>query len=141
MRSALPACVILLLLSSRCFAEAPSYAKDIAPFLKTYCVSCHQGARPKAGVDLSSYEALLRATRRGRTVAPGEPDKSRLLLTMTGKGKPMPPRKEKQPTAAEIDLIRTWIKEGARKDAAATPGSALPASAENRRPVAFRRED
>jgi hypothetical protein len=48
------------------------------------------------------------------------PDKSRLLHTLEGKAKQMPPRKyAHQPTAREIALLREWITSGAKRDKAA----------------------
>lgn len=98
-------------------APAPSYTKDIKPFLSNYCLECHQGNKAKAGVTLDTYQALMKGDRRGRSlVIPGKPDNSRLLHTMEGKAKPMPPKKSQQPTAQEIAKVRAWIAAGAKDD-------------------------
>ncbi len=34
---------------------APAYQKDVVPFLKTYCASCHGGRKPKAGLSFEKY--------------------------------------------------------------------------------------
>jgi hypothetical protein len=74
--------------------------------------------RAKAHVNLESYEAMMQATRKGQAlIVPGEPDKSRLLHTLEGKAKQMPPRKYAyQPTAEEASLLREWTAAGAKKD-------------------------
>src|SRR5262245_57712755 len=98
-------------------APAPSYTKEIKLFLSNYCVECHQGNKAKAGVTLDTYQALMKGDRRGRSlVVPGKPDNSRLMHTMEGKAKPMPPKKSQQPTAQEIAKVRAWIVAGAKDD-------------------------
>src|SRR5690349_9491026 len=77
-------------------AAGPSYSKDIKPFLTRYCVECHNDRQAKSGVNLDSYPSLMKGDRKGRAlIVPNQPDNSRLLHTMEGKGKAkvMPPRK------------------------------------------------
>ena len=128
MKPCLLALIVALAFSSRLHAAAPHYAKDIEPFLKTYCVSCHKGNKAKARVNLESYEAMMKATRRGqKMVVPGEPDNSRLLHTLEGKAKRMPPRKyQHQPKREEITLLREWIAAGAKVDAKKDKKETLP---------------
>ena len=95
---------------------APTYAKDVGPFIKKYCTECHGNAKAKAGVKLDgSYDSLMKASRRGNMlVDAGNPDKSVLLKCMNGSGyKKMPPRKSSsQPSKDEIAAIKTWIADG-----------------------------
>jgi len=105
-------------------ADAPSFTKDIQPLLNRYCVQCHAQTKPKAGVRLDSYEGIMNGRR--RAVVAGDPDQSRLILTMTGKGRLMPPKKTNpRPTAEEIETIKTWIKNGAKKDDAKAAAAAM----------------
>jgi hypothetical protein len=101
-------------------APAVSYTRDVAPFVKTYCVECHRGARARARVRLDEgYDGLMKAGRRDQSmVAAGAPDKSVLLQCLAGSGfKTMPPRKyAAQPTRDEIAAVRAWIAAGARND-------------------------
>jgi mono/diheme cytochrome c family protein len=97
--------------------DAPSYAKDVAPFFRKYCAECHNSDKAKAGFNLETYEGLTREARKGRkAVVPNEPDASRALQTLEGNAKPMPPRKSAQPDKKEIKLIRDWIAAGAKND-------------------------
>jgi hypothetical protein len=98
-------------------ADAPSYTKDVKPFLAKYCTDCHNARKAKAGVNLEDFQALMKGGRKGVMVVPNKPDQSRLVRTMEG-GKPvMPPRKyAQQPTRAEIALVRAWIAAGAKDD-------------------------
>ncbi len=45
----------LLCLSAAARANEPTYQKDVLPFLKTYCTSCHGGTKPKAGLSFDKY--------------------------------------------------------------------------------------
>src|SRR4051812_28592176 len=34
------------------------FKETVQPFVQTYCISCHSGAKPKGQVDLSAYPTL-----------------------------------------------------------------------------------
>ena len=104
---------------ARATGDAPSYAKDVKPFLTKYCMDCHGNTRPKGGYSVTTFDNLLKKGRRGAMVVPEKPDESRLLLTMAGKGKPMPPKNKPQPSADEVAKVREWVKGGAKDDAPA----------------------
>src|SRR5579862_4622442 len=71
-------------LHSACAQPAKmSFAEDIAPILKGWCVSCHEpgGEGYKAsGLDLTSYDGLMKGTNFGPMVIPGQPDASNLVI-------------------------------------------------------------
>lgn len=114
------ACLCLFIVSAGSLhAEVPSYAKDVRPFLNRYCVECHKGNNGKAGVNLESYESLMKGGKRGRQLlVPGQPDKSSVVMVVEGKGgRKMPPKKAPaQPTAKEIGVLRAWVEGGAKDD-------------------------
>lgn len=110
------ACVISLSSSTDSKAEekklapkTPSYSKDVAPLLKDACASCHSGVKRKAGLDVNSYDSLM------KFVKAGDPANSKLHKSLTGKGaKLMPP---KNPLAGDqVELVKAWIANGAKKD-------------------------
>ncbi|HYT89311.1 MAG TPA: c-type cytochrome domain-containing protein [Gemmataceae bacterium] len=112
---------------------APSYTQDIRPFLAKYCIECHTAKKAKAGVNLDTYQTMLRGNRKGwPVVVPGNPDKSSLVLTTEKKSRPiMPPTKIKlQPGQAEMALLRAWVAAGAKDDTGVKQGAApaLPAT-------------
>ena len=94
-------------------AFAIDFSREILPLLSDKCISCH-------GPDPSSRMANLRLdTREGAlaVIAPGDPASSKLIARVAP-AKPgllMPPtRSHKAPlTAAEVDLLRRWIADGA----------------------------
>ncbi len=100
------------------------FEKRVRPVLAAKCLSCHSGSAPRGGLHLDSASDLARPMRSGkRTVVPGSPEKSALVLAITGSGPtPMPPGGRL--SADEISAIQTWIKSGAVWPAAARPVSA-----------------
>jgi mono/diheme cytochrome c family protein len=98
-------------------AADPSYTKDVKPFLVKYCADCHTAMGAKAGFNFDTYAGLTKSGKKGAAVVPEKPEKSMLMLTMTGGAKVMPPKKSmNKPTKAEIDMVRDWIKNGAKDD-------------------------
>jgi hypothetical protein len=95
---------------------APSYTKDVKPFLAKYCMECHNNSKAKSGYSVETFDRLTRTGRKGALVVPEKPDDSLTLRTMGGKGKQMPPRRSLQPKADEIAKVREWIKAGAKDD-------------------------
>lgn len=79
--------------------------------LQRECVSCHGGEKQRAGLDVSSREALLRGGESGVVVIPGRPEESLLLRVLAPGAEPhMPPKG--QLSEAEISGIQRWIAEG-----------------------------
>jgi hypothetical protein len=98
-----------------------SFAEDILPLLKWRCGSCHQSGGPgyeKSGLDLTSYEGVMKGTKFGPMVIPREPEMSNLMLLLDWRVKAeirMPHGKKKLSTC-DRNAIRTWIREGARNN-------------------------
>jgi hypothetical protein len=57
-----------------------TYSKDIQPLLAASCTRCHGQDRPKAGLQLTSLEAILKGTKEGKVVVPGDSKKSLLVI-------------------------------------------------------------
>lgn len=105
----------------------PSFAKDIKPFLAKYCIECHQGAKPKGGIDLTTYESFKKGGISFDGFVPGKPDESWVVKSVEKRTKPvMPPKDKKQPSDDERKLLRAWIAAGARDDSAKAVGVKLP---------------
>ncbi len=116
----LPITLFLSLLSLPSFAEVPvNFSREIRPILSENCFACHgpdEGKR-KAKLRLDE-EASAKATREGvAAVVPGNLEKSALVERIETKDedKVMPPAKtHKTVSAAQLALIKTWIKQGAK---------------------------
>lgn len=96
-----------------------SFATQIRPILSDKCFHCHgpdAGAR-QAGLRLDEEAGAKAALEGGgHAIVPGHPADSQLLvrITTTDVDQKMPPVDSgKQLTAAEIDLLRQWIADGA----------------------------
>lgn len=92
------------------------FSRDIQPIFNQNCVSCHGGVRQKGGVSfIFREEALGKGDSGKRTIVPGDPDASELMVRITSKD---PDRRMPYRTPAlrpeQIELLRRWIKQGAQ---------------------------
>lgn len=98
--------------------DAPlTYDIHIAPFLGTYCVSCHGPDRQRGGLALHTREALFAGGDYGPVVFASDPDNSEMLTRMRMPLEDelrMPPAERAQPSESEIEMVARWIREGAR---------------------------
>jgi uncharacterized membrane protein len=103
-------------------AAAVSYQKDVAPILTKHCASCHVPGQPgyaASGFDMQGYDALMKGTRYGPVVLPGDPLTSVLVMLIEGRADPsikMPHGGAQPMTDAEIKTIRRWVKQGAQNN-------------------------
>jgi WD40 repeat protein len=107
-------------------ADAPDFAKDIAPLLTKYCGGCHNDTDREGKLSLASYDALLKGGAKGGVLSPGDAGASRLVRVLTGQADPkMPPKGEESPTAAQIDVLKAWIAAGAKGPSGMGPDPTL----------------
>ncbi len=109
------ATVLLCAAPSSCPAQV-SFNQQIQPLLSRHCTVCH-------GPDESGREADLRLDVRADALAdlggyaaivPGDADASELILRVSDADDPMPPEEHGHRLSdEEIELLRTWIDEGA----------------------------
>ncbi|MFZ0106143.1 MAG: c-type cytochrome domain-containing protein, partial [Thiobacillus sp.] len=120
--------------ASRPAAGEPVTYAHVAPLFARHCARCHtdngqMGAAPE-GYRLTSHAATLSADERARVV-PGHPEASELLRRIKGQAKPrMPYDGPPYLSVEDIDLIESWIVQGAR-DASGLPAP-IPAGAKVR---------
>ena len=111
-----PALVFATILSAPrlTFAESrgPDFDSRIAPILRQHCVRCHQGAKAKGKLDLTSAKGLAAGADGARIVVSGKPQESRLLEVVSG-DKPEMPKNGKPLSVEEIKVLRDWIAAGA----------------------------
>jgi mono/diheme cytochrome c family protein len=93
-------------------AQPITYTRDVAPLFGRWCVSCHGGKEPHAGLSLDSLVGVMRGGDTGPVVVPGDPNGSLLVNKIERRHRPaMPPRRKLPPAA--VALIRAWIAAGA----------------------------
>jgi mono/diheme cytochrome c family protein len=62
--------------------EGVTYAKDIRPIFEASCIRCHGPEKPKAGLRLDSLEAVLKGSKEGKVIQPGQSTKSHLVIAV-----------------------------------------------------------
>src|ERR1035437_5115489 len=104
-------------LNQACAAESEvSFSEDILPLLKWRCVGCHQPTGmgyEKSGLDLTSYQGVMKGTKFGPMVIPGDPEASNLMMLVDWRVKPeiRMPYGKKQLSSCDRAAIRTWIRQ------------------------------
>src|SRR5262245_42124970 len=90
---ALIASVFTLLLAAPFAAAldppAVSYVKDVKPFLSKYCLECHSGAQRRGGLNLETYQAMMKGGQSFEPVKPGKPEDSVLVTMAEGRFAPV----------------------------------------------------
>lgn len=97
-----------------------SYSKEVAPILDKFCATCHnEDEDHPSQLFMDSYESLMKGGKHGQAVKPGNAKESLLMQKMDAEppfGKKMPPSKKLIPTAEQIEVLRQWIDQGAKKN-------------------------
>lgn len=97
-------------------AESPadvSFSAEVMPILENRCWECHSDENAELGLKLDTYEGVMAGSDYGTVVEPGDPDGS-LLVDMVASGD-MPEDGDPMP-AEELEVIKTWIAEGANNN-------------------------
>lgn len=95
-----------------------SYTQDIEPVLKENCISCHNLQNAANGLNLETYEGVMKGTQYGRVVVPGLPEASTLVTVMRRSPSSAIHMPHDKPLLTENRMknIELWIKAGATKD-------------------------
>jgi hypothetical protein len=116
-------------IASGCSKEI-SYSKDVKPIINTSCLECHDGkgeGSEESGLILNTYDDLMRGTKFGQVVVPGDSESSTLFRLIAHKADPkihMPPHTKDTLASKimtplndrQIDIIKTWIDQGAKNN-------------------------
>ncbi|MFN4261505.1 MAG: PSD1 and planctomycete cytochrome C domain-containing protein [Gemmataceae bacterium] len=123
-RYALPGIIVVVLLAggvgnwlsagAKETAAAPvDFARDVYPLLRKTCFDCHGPDQQKGKLRLDTRRGAFHAE---EIIVPGQPENSELVRRITlprGDRDIMPARGEPL-SAREIELIRSWIAQGAK---------------------------
>jgi WD40 repeat protein len=107
------------LLSSSAFAADLDFYKDVYPFLKTNCISCHNKTTTKADLNMETPELMIKGGEAGPALVPGKSAESLIVTASLHKDDmEMPPPNNKSGavnlTPAEIAILKQWIDQGAK---------------------------
>jgi uncharacterized membrane protein len=90
----------------------------IQPLLRQKCVACHGPSKQKGELRLDSWEAVMKGGKHGDLWKNSDAEHSllftRVALPVEDK-EHMPPRERTQLSNVEVDVIRSWIAEGAMR--------------------------
>lgn len=104
-------------LSSLAVGEV-DFAKEVRPILNANCTACHGGVKEAGDVSFIYRDKVLGKGESGKpTVVPGDPDASEMMVRILSDDPDMVmPKPEHGPALPdhEIEIIRQWIKEGAK---------------------------
>ena len=117
---ALAAAAVLAPVHDACAQQGKiSFAEDIVPIFKGYCVSCHQPGGEglsTSGLDLTSYDGVMKGTKFGPMIIPGQPDNSNIIVLIEGRAKIRMPYGHKALPNCLRNEIWTWIFQGAKNN-------------------------
>ena len=97
-----------------------SFSGQVLPVLQRKCQGCHQPAKAKGKLVLTSFEALKAGGETGPGFEPGKPADSQLVENVSGP-KPLMPPQGPPLTPEEVASLTRWVAQGGHDD---TPPSA-----------------
>lgn len=116
------ACAGILALPGASRAAEIDFYRQVYPFLKENCISCHNKTTTKAGLNMETPELMIVGGDSGPSIVPGKSAES-LLVEASAHSEhiEMPPSKNKTGardlTSRELALLKQWIDEGAKSSA------------------------
>ena len=94
-----------------------SYRRDVWPIVRRHCRGCHSHSKLEGGLSMDSVADMLKGGDSGPLfdLKEKDPDAS-LFLTMITGDEPEMPKGQPALSAAKIEVIRKWLKAGAKDD-------------------------
>ncbi len=98
--------------------EAVSFKEDVFPIIELRCLECHQpggSGYETSGLDLRTYEGLMKGTKYGPVVAPRRPMESNFIAVIDHRTSPeiWMPHERRGLSKCERLLVRFWVSQGA----------------------------
>lgn len=111
--------VALLGTTNAALAANPDFYRDVYPFLKANCISCHNKTTTKADLDMETPEMMMKGGESGPAIIAGKSAESLIVqASLHQSDMEMPPANNKSGavnlTPAEIAVLKTWIDQGAK---------------------------
>ena len=110
----------LLLYSTGCSREV-SFTESIQPMLQEQCGLCHKPGGEgmvASGLNMESYETLMKGTKYGPVIEPGNSISSSLILMVEHKTdtKIHMPRNQSQLDDKQLAMLKNWVDAGAKNN-------------------------
>lgn len=102
--------------------EMVSYKADIHPIIHDYCLNCHEpGGKgyTASGLDMTSYDSLMKGTKFGSVIKPGDSFSSVLIQLVEGRAHPvikMPYEINGGLSNKKVGLLKKWVDQGAKNN-------------------------
>lgn len=97
-----------------------SYKTDVTPIIHDYCLSCHEpGGKgfEKSGLDMRTYASLMKGTKFGAIIKPGDSFSSILIQVVEGRVHAsirMPYGMAGGLAKDKISVLKKWVDQGAK---------------------------
>ncbi len=122
--------ILLAFVLTASSASAVDFKSQIAPIFRNKCYACHSTTKKVKGKLALDDAELPKQIGAGKNIIPGEAMKSTMFVNCTlpdDDADVMPPEGKNKLTAAELDLFKAWITEGASLTGGAAAPPATPA--------------
>ncbi len=111
--------LLALLIGLPATAADLDYYKDVYPFLKTNCISCHNKTTTKADLNMETPALMIKGGEAGTALVPGKSAESLVVqASLHQHDMEMPPGNNKSGavnlTPTEIAILKQWIDQGAK---------------------------
>lgn len=99
-----------------------SYKNDVRPILHDYCLNCHESGGKgyeKSGLNMSTYESLMKGTKFGTVIKPGDSFTSIMIQVIEGRvhaSIKMPYGMSGGLAKDKIETLRKWVDQGAKNN-------------------------
>ncbi len=101
-------------------SQEVSFKKEVSPIIHDYCLNCHEpGGKgyEKSGLDMRSYQSLMKGTKFGSVIKPGDAFTSIFIQVIEGRvhaSIKMPYGMNGGLAKENIDILKTWVGQGAK---------------------------
>lgn len=111
--------IALFCTSTAAVAADLDYYRDVYPFLKANCISCHNKTTTKADLNMETPELMIKGGESGPSIIPGNGAESLLVTaSLHTKDMEMPPPNNKSGAVnlipEQIATLKLWIDQGAK---------------------------
>jgi len=99
-----------------------SYKNDVLPIIHDYCLNCHEpGGKgyEKSGLDMRTYPSLMKGTKFGSVIKPGDSFTSILIQVIEGRvhaSIKMPFGMSGGLAKDKIEILKKWVNQGAQEN-------------------------
>jgi uncharacterized membrane protein len=99
-----------------------SYKKDVKPIIHDYCLNCHEpGGKgyEKSGLDMTTYQTLMKGTKFGSVIKPGDSFTSIFIQVIEGRvhsSIKMPYGMAGGLAKENISILKKWVEQGAKEN-------------------------